>query len=121
MRRLGHYSQPIKRPFPVTMLAWLFIAVGFASTVDYLRQGPLYRWSLPIALVGIIAVLGGVFLLRGAGWARWLLLVWLAFHVVVSALNSPAECLPHLVLLMVVGYFLPGAPTSEYFKSSQTE
>lgn len=73
---------PTKRPVPVTMLAWLFIAVGFVSTIYHLTESPLDRWTLPIALVGITAIVGGVFLLKGAGWARWLLLVWLAFHVV---------------------------------------
>jgi hypothetical protein len=112
---------PTKRPVPVTMLAWLFIAAGFVSTIYHVSKSPLDRWTLPIALVGIIAIVGGVFLLKGAGWARWLLLVWLAFHVIVSASNSLSGCLPHLVLLLVVGYFLLGSPASEYFESARTE
>jgi len=57
----------------------------------------------------------GVFLLRGARWARWLVLAWLAFHVVVSALNSLSDAMAHVVLLLVVGYFLLGPPASKYF------
>jgi len=111
----------MKRPFPVTMLAWLFIVVGMVSTVFHLLKSSFDLWSVPIALVGIIAVVGGVFLLRGAGWARWLSLIWLAFHVFVSALNSFSEALPHLVLLVVIGYILLGSPASEYFRSAQAE
>jgi uncharacterized membrane protein HdeD (DUF308 family) len=111
----------MKRPFQVTMLGWLFIAVGILSTADHLWKGSLDRWIVPILLVGIIAVVAGAFLLRGARWARWLLLAWLAFHVVVSALSSLWDAMPHVVLLLVVGYFLLGPPTSEYFQRAQPE
>lgn len=111
----------MKRPFQVTTLGWLFIAVGILSTINHLWKSPLGRWTGPILLVGIIAVVAGVFSLRGARWARWLALAWLAFHVVVSALNSLLDAVPHFVLLLVVGYFLLGPPTSKYFQSVQPE
>ena len=111
----------MKRPFQVTMLGWLFIAVGILSTVYHLLKGSLDRWILPILLVGAIAIVAGVFLLRGARWARWLVLAWLAFHVVVSGFNSLSDAMAHLVLLLAVGYVLLGPPTSNYFQSSQPE
>jgi uncharacterized membrane protein HdeD (DUF308 family) len=111
----------MKRPFQITFLGWLFIAVGILSTIYHLLKGPLDRWTVPIVLVGAIAIVAGIFLLRGARWARWLVLAWLAFHVVVSALNSLSDALPHVVLLLVVGYFLLGPPTSWYFQSAQPE
>ena len=111
--------ESMKRPFEVTVLGWLFIVVGIASTVYHVWKGSLDRWIAPILLVGAIAVVAGIFLLRGARWARWLILAWLAFHVVVGALNSLQDALPHLVLFLVVGYFLLGPPTSKYFHSSQ--
>jgi len=103
------------------MLGWLFIAVGILSTVYHLLKGSLDRWIVPILLVGAIAIAAGVFLLRGARWARWLVLAWLAFHLVVSAFNSLSDAIAHLVLLLVVGYVLLGPPTSNYFQSSQPE
>jgi len=111
----------MKRPFQVTMLGWLFIAVGILSTIDHLLKSSLDRSIVPILLVGTIAIVAGVFLLRGARWARWLVLAWLAFHVVVSALNSLSDAMPHVVLLLVVGYFLLGPPTSKYFQRAQPE
>ena len=111
----------MKRPFQVTMLGWLFIAVGILSTIFHLLKSPLDRWTVPILLVGIIAIVAGVFLLRGARWARLLVLAWLAFHVVASALNSLSDAIPHIVLLFVVCYFLLGPPTSKYFQNAQPE
>jgi hypothetical protein len=110
-----------KRPFQVTVLGWLFIAVGTVSTAYHLWKSPLDRWTVPILVVGIIAIVAGGFSLRGARWARWVVVGWLAFHVVVSALNSVADAVPHLVLLLVVGYFLLGPPTAKYFEGTQAK
>jgi len=104
------------RPFQVTFTGWLFIVVGIGSTAYHLWTGTLDRWMVAIAFVGVVAVVAGVFLLRGARWARWVILAWLAFHVVASALNSLAEAMPHVVLLLVIGYVLLGPPTSKYFQ-----
>ena len=111
----------MRRPFEVTFLVWLFVVVGIVSTEYHLWKGALDRWTIPIVLVGAVAVVAGAFLLRGARWARWLLLVWLAFHVAVSAFDSLSLALPHAVLLLVVGYVLLGPPTSKYFQQGQPE
>lgn len=104
------------RPFQVAFLGWLFIVVGTLSSAYHLLKNPLDRWTIPIMFVGIIAVVAGIFLLRGARWSRWVLLVWLAFHVVISALNSLPDAIVHAALLLVIGYFLLGPPTSKYFQ-----
>jgi hypothetical protein len=72
-------------------------------------------------MVRALGVVGGVFLLMGNGWARWLMLAWLAFHVVVSAFHSLSETIAHLALLMVVTYFLLRPPVSSYFRSAPSE
>lgn len=110
-----------ERPFQVAFLGWLFIAVGTVSSTYHLVKNPFDRWTIPIMLVGIIAVVAGFFLLRGARWSRWLLLVWLAAHVVISAFNSLPDAIVHAALLLVIGYFLLGPPTSKYFQRVQTE
>ena len=110
-----------KQPFEVTFLGWLFVAVGISSTIYHLYRGSLDRWTIPIVLVGLVAVVGGVFLLRGAGWSRWVILVWLTGHVVAIALESLVGAAEHLVLLVVVGYFLLGPRTSGYFQRAQGE
>jgi hypothetical protein len=37
----------------------------------------LHRWTVPVALVGVIAIVGGTFLAKRRAWARWLVLAWL--------------------------------------------
>ncbi len=111
----------IQRPFQITFLGWLFIAVGILSTLYHLWKGSLDRWTPLILLVGATAVVAGVFLLRGARWARWLILAWLAFHVVISAFNSLSGALPHIALLLVIGYFLLGPPTQKYFQNERPQ
>ncbi|MGC1483252.1 MAG: hypothetical protein WA789_05620 [Candidatus Acidiferrum sp.] len=105
----------MKRPFTVTFLGWLFIAVGLLALLYHLVKDQLDFWMVPIALVEIFAIVAGVFLIKGRNWARWLVLVWLAFHVIVSALNSLSASVPHFLLLVAVGYFLFTPPDSMYF------
>jgi hypothetical protein len=111
----------MKRPLPVTILGCLFIVAGLVGLVYHLLEGPLDHWIVLISFVRVIAVVGGVFLLMGHNWARWLMLAWLAFHVVVSAFHSLSESIAHVVLLMVVGYFLVGPPASKYFQSAPSD
>ncbi len=111
----------MKRPLPVTILGCLFIGAGLVGLVYHLSERPLEHQIVLVSIVRMIAIVGGIFLLMGHNWARWLTLVWLAFHVVVSAFHSLSEAIAHVVLLMVVGYFLLGRPASKYFRSAQSE
>ncbi len=111
----------MKRPFQIIVIALLFIVGGLATLVVPVLKNPLNRWTLALALLGIIAIVGGIFVYKGRGWARWVVLAWLAFHVVVSALNSLSLAAAHLVLLIAVGYFLLVPPTSKYFNSANSE
>ncbi|MGB2627441.1 MAG: hypothetical protein WAK20_11685 [Candidatus Acidiferrum sp.] len=108
----------MKRPFPVTFLGGLFVVAGITSLVYHVVTSPLDRWTVPISLVGVTAIVGGVFLIQGKRWARWLVLAWLALHVVVSAYHSFSDSAAHFVLLLAVGYFLLGEPSASYFKTS---
>jgi len=111
----------MKRPFHVTILGCLFILAGLVGLIYHLSDRPFDHWIILICTVRIIAVVGGVFLLLGHGWARWLLLAWLAVHVVVSAFHSTSEALAHVVLLIVVSYFLLWSAASKYFRSAPSE
>jgi hypothetical protein len=106
----------MKRPFGVTFLGWLFIAVGSIGIAYHLKGAPFDLWTVLIAAVRLIAIIGGVFLLKGRNWARWLLLAWLAFHVFVGALHSLSNSVAHFVLLAAVAYFLLRSPESKYFR-----
>ena len=111
----------MKRPLQVTITGCLFIVAGLVGLVYHLSERPLDHWIVLISMIRIIAVVGGVFLLMGHNWARWLMLAWLAFHVVVSAFHSLSEFMPHAVLLMIIGYVLLRPPTCKYFQSVPSE
>lgn len=106
----------MKRPVPVTILGGLFIVAGLVGIAYHLSERPVDSSIILITFIRILAIVGGVFLLMGHNWARWLLVAWLAFHVVVSGFHSLSEMAAHAVLLIVVAYFLFTPPDSKYFQ-----
>ena len=111
----------MKRSIPVTMLGCLFIIVGLVGLAYHVSQRPLDRWVALISFIEIIAVVAGVFLLKGRNWARWLIIGWLGFHVGVSAFRTLSECIAHAVLLLAVAYFLLTPPDSQYVQPARSE
>ena len=114
-----------KRPIAITIIAWLFIAAGLVGLTYHLTEfsasGP-FRYELVWVLVlRLLVILCGVFILRGSNWARWLLLVWIAYHVVLSVFHSLSEVAMHGVLLAVVAYFLLSPQASAYFRSAKAD
>jgi hypothetical protein len=105
----------MKRPFAVTFLGWLLIFVGLAALVYQLIKGMLDFWMIAIVLFELVAVLAGMFLLKGRNWARWLLMAWVAIHVYIGAEHSLSAGVPHLLLFIAVAYFLFTPPDSKYF------
>jgi len=111
-----------KRPRSVTVISWLFIAagvVGFAyHATEFKTHGPFQYDLLWVCLVRLLAVLSGLFMLRGCDWARWLLLVWIAYHVILSGFHSLSELVMHGLLFAVVAYFLLRWQASVYFRGA---
>src|SRR5436190_5188208 len=95
-----------KRPLSITIIGWLFIAtgvVGIAYHATELKADRPFQYDVIwVCLVRLLAILCGVFLLRGSNWARWLLLVWIAYHVILSAFHSLSELIIHSLLFAVV-------------------
>lgn len=106
----------MKRPWAVTVLGLLFILAGTVGMLYHVTQDKL-NWELVlISLLRLLAVIGGIFLLLGRNWARWLTLGWLAVHVVTSAFHSMEQMAAHAVLLVIVGYFLFKDRAADYFR-----
>ncbi|HEV2392955.1 MAG TPA: hypothetical protein VG146_11410 [Verrucomicrobiae bacterium] len=115
-----------RRPYSITIVGWLFIGVGgiafcrgvlpLAQRFTEFKHGP-FEFGL-IETVRILALIGGVFLLRGFNWARWLLILWLAFHVILSAFHAPFQLLVHGLLAALLAYFLFRAPAAAYFRGA---
>jgi hypothetical protein len=108
------------RPLTVTLIGWLFIVTGFFGIAYHATEMHIdnpFESDLLLALtVRLLAIGGGIFLLRGAAWACWLLLLWLSYHVVVSLRHSVTGFLFHCVLLVVVVVVLLRPPASRYFQ-----
>ena len=76
-------------PASVFIIGALFVALG---CLDLYRGGaPLLGSAGRLAgddwlvlLIGVAALVGAVFLIRGHNWARWLLVAWMALHVAIS-------------------------------------
>jgi hypothetical protein len=104
----------MKRPIAVTVLGCLFILVGCTGLVYHLSRRPLEPHIVLVSLVRAAAVVGGVALLYGKNWARWLLIAWMGFHVGISALHSWGEVLFHLAVFGVIGLALQMRPVSKF-------
>ncbi|MBI5473234.1 MAG: hypothetical protein HY961_12895 [Ignavibacteriae bacterium] len=112
----------MKRPVSVTIVAFLFIAAGIVGLVyhatEFDMRAQFQTDRLLILFVRLMAFVGGVYLLRGANWARWLVVAWIGYHVVLSIGHSTSELVMHSVIFVGVTalLFLPGA--SKYFRKS---
>jgi uncharacterized membrane protein HdeD (DUF308 family) len=90
----------------VLLISILYILAGGAGVIYHFND-PIdgeYFWLLFLRL---LAVVGGIFALHGANWARWLLVLWIALHLGFSLFHSWREGLAHGVLLVItiVGLF----------------
>jgi hypothetical protein len=123
-----------KRPRPITVISWIFIAFGSIALLTGLLpnvnttaaqrlaelKGPWFVHGI-VHVSRMVMVLSGVFMLYGFNWARWLLVAWLAFHVIISVLHSPFQLLVHSLLFAVVVFFLFRPPASAYFRGTRAK
>ncbi len=109
-----------QRPLPVTIVAWVFIAVGavgFAYHLPELHANNALQFDgIWIELVRLLAVVAGAFMLRAHNWARWLALAWIAFHVVIGALHSFGRFAAHCLFCAVIAFFLFRPASARYFR-----
>jgi len=111
-----------KRPTPVTLLSLILIVTGLGGILYHIREftpAHMLGYGL-ILLVRALAVVAGVFMLRGNNWARWLAMLWVAFHVVVSAFHSKGELVTHILVFAVFAYVLLGREAADYFRRAET-
>ena len=112
----------IRRPLTVTLIGYLFIATGIVGFSYHLKEfqlrAPFAGDALEVLLIRLLAVVAGIFILRGANWARWVAILWLAYHVVLSAFHSWSEAGVHALLLAVISYVLLRRDATQYFRGS---
>ena len=109
-----------RRPRSITIISWLFIAAGSIGLgyhlSEFSRRSPFDYGLVAISMIRLVAILAGVFMLRGANRARWLLVAWMAGHIVLSAFHSVTELALHTLLFGTVAYCLFRPQSSAYFR-----
>ena len=114
-----------KRPLSITIIGCLFIAAGAIGIAYHLPElkliGADKADTLFIFVLRAVALLGGMFLLSGQNWSRWLLVLWLTYHVGLSALHSTFEMVFHAALLIIIAYFLFRPEASTFFRERNNQ
>ncbi len=106
-----------KRPVTVLIVACMFIAVGVLGFGYHLRELlTLQKDSVWVELTELLALVCGVFLLRGQNWARWVAVAWVALHVMVSVLNTSHGIVVHSFLFMLTAWLLFRTEAARYFR-----
>ena len=108
----------MKRPLSVTLISYLFIIAGVAGIIYHaseLREIATHREVIWVLTVRLLAIVGGLYSLRSANWARWLLVAWIVYHVILSSYHSTAELATHAVLTVVVLIALFHKGANAYF------
>ncbi len=109
-----------RRPWPVAVISWLLIATGIIGIAHQLTefdaQQPFQSDMVWVCLVSLIAILCGAYMLRGSNWARWLTLVWIGYHVILSGFHSLFELVVHALLFALFAYVLFRPEAREYFR-----
>ena len=104
-----------KRPVSVLILSWLFIAVGVIAFANYFPALLANQHdAIWIELTELLALIAGVFMLRGENWARWLALAWMAFHVAIS-FPILREAAIHALIFVVMAWLLLRQYARRYF------
>jgi len=118
------------RPASITIIGYLFIAVGAVALtyhllpqhIDEADSGHPIPYALVwICLVRTLAIVSGAFILRGFNRARWLLVIWMAYHIVLSALHSLSEVAVHTMLFGMIVWFLFRPPAAAFFRHRVAE
>lgn len=111
-------------PPTITLLSFLFIAIGVISTGVHIWQfsisRPTFFEEAGIYVLGALAVVAGIYMMRGRNWARWLALGWICFHVIVAAFSQSIGqaiigVLIHGLFVALLAWFLFRRESQEWF------
>ena len=104
-------SEP-RRTRSILAIGALFLALGVLDVFRGLaplfepgHRGGLASDDMQVLAIGVAALIGGIALLGGRDWARWLLAGWMALHVAIS-LGQPAALAAHLVIFGSITFLL---------------
>ena len=109
-----------KCPLAVAAIACLYIVAGAVGLVlHFPHSGIFHQDDVWTALVELIALTAGVFMLKGQNWARWLAIVWMAIHVAISW-PEVAAIVIHTVFLAAIAWLLFRPESRQFFSKKQS-
>lgn len=115
----------MKRPLVVTIIGWLFIlagTVGFVYHLNELNTRDLFgNDAVWVEFVRLLAIVGGILTLYGHNLGRWLLIAWMAYHVVLSYFHPLSELLVHVIVLVAVAYGLFHRKSGAFFSRAVSQ
>lgn len=99
-----------KPPIGVTIIAVLLALTGAGGLIgDLLHLKSIaaeHYEAVWIAVVHVLAIVAGAFMLQGRNWARWLAIAWMAFHVAISIGHPIGQLIGHAVFLLLFVWLL---------------
>ncbi len=104
-------------PILVIIVSVLLMATGIGGSIQH-RAAILSgdRDGLTLAVFEVAAIVAGVFLLRGANWARWLAMTWIGAHVVISFFHPWKEFLTHVLVFAFFAFALFRRSSAAWFR-----
>ena len=106
-----------KRPVSVTVIGLLYIISGCTGIIYHLTDPLTLDFEqILVFVIRLQAIAGGIFVLRRSNWARWLLVLWIAYHLILSFGHPVTEMLMHLFVLILTLYCLFNPRALEYFR-----
>lgn len=108
-----------KRPWPVMVIAVLYLLVGIAGFSFHLSE-LLARHpdALAIEATELLAAISAVGLLMRQNWARWLALAWIVFHVFISLFHPLQELAIHVAFCLLIAWALFQPESARWFKTA---
>jgi hypothetical protein len=95
--------------------------IGFVYHFEELQAGnAFHNDSVWIELTELLAIVSGVFILRGQNWARWLAFAWMVFHVIVSIHDLRAFTM-HCLICAAIAWCVFRPEAARYFRGMPAE
>ena len=94
----------------MTIIACVYVvtgAIGLAyHFTKFKAHHPFQHDFVWVELLRLLAIVCGVYMLRGHNWVRWLALAWIAFQVILSVFHTLSERAIHSLFCVVLAYLL---------------
>jgi hypothetical protein len=107
----------MQRPRSITIISWIFIVFGTIALLSGVVRGGDLASHWYVHLSRFLQIVAGVFMLYGRNWARWLLVAWIAFHIIISAFHSALFLLMHVVIFSIILFFVFRRPAAAIFNA----